>query len=151
MHGYDSDHNDMKGFFLAFGPNISMALIEEAHLVDVCASLCATVGVNPPKSNRREIIVPSNYMFTSLKNEIVEKDIGQDIESIVSAIKNSGLNFEAIYLVGSFGRGEGSVRFDGSRWRGTNDYDVLVIHSTNVVDLNPLKELGLEAERKAYK
>jgi hypothetical protein len=83
-------------------------------------------------------------MFTSLNNEIVEKDIGQDVQSIVSAIKNSVLNFEAIYLVGSFGRGEGTVRFDGSRWRGINDYDVLVIPSTDLVDLNPLKELGLE-------
>ena len=58
MHGYDSDHNDMKGFFLAFGPNISMALIEEVHLVDVCASLCATVGVNPPKSNEGKSLFP---------------------------------------------------------------------------------------------
>ena len=85
-------------------------------------------------------------MFTNLNNESVEKNIGQDIQSIVSAIKGA-LNFEAIYLVGSFGRNEGSVRFDGSRWRGMNDYDVLIILPTNLVDLEPLKELGLELAR----
>ena len=58
MHGYDSDHDDMKGFFLAFGPNISMAAIEETHLIDVCASLCATVGVNPPKGNQGISLLP---------------------------------------------------------------------------------------------
>jgi hypothetical protein len=59
MHGYDSDHDDMKGFFLAFGPNISTAVIEEAHLIDVCASLCATVGLKPPKSNQGKSLLPS--------------------------------------------------------------------------------------------
>ncbi len=58
MHGYDSDHDDMKGFFLAVGPNISTAVIEEAHLIDVCASLCATVGVKPPKSNQGKSLLP---------------------------------------------------------------------------------------------
>jgi predicted AlkP superfamily pyrophosphatase or phosphodiesterase len=51
MHGYASEHDDMKGFFLAFGPDISSYNVAEAHLVDVCASLCAAVGVNPPASN----------------------------------------------------------------------------------------------------
>jgi len=60
MHGYDSDHDDMKGFFLAFGPNISVGLMEEAHLIDVCASLCATVGVNPPKGNHGKSLLPVN-------------------------------------------------------------------------------------------
>jgi predicted AlkP superfamily pyrophosphatase or phosphodiesterase len=51
MHGYDSEHDDMKGFFLAFGPDISSKIVAEAHLIDVCASLCAAVGVGPPASN----------------------------------------------------------------------------------------------------
>ena len=51
MHGYDSEHDDMKGFFLAFGPGISSKVLEEAHLVDVCSSLCAAVGVRSPASN----------------------------------------------------------------------------------------------------
>lgn len=83
-------------------------------------------------------------MFTSLDNRIVERDIGEDIQSIVAAIKKNGLRFEAIYLVGSFGRGEGSVRFDGTRWRGINDYDIQLISSTSEVDVQALKELGLE-------
>jgi predicted AlkP superfamily pyrophosphatase or phosphodiesterase len=52
MHGYDSEHDDMKGFFLAFGPDISSKIVAEAHLCDVCASLCTAVGVSPPASNQ---------------------------------------------------------------------------------------------------
>ena len=51
MHGYDSEHDDMKGFFLAFGPRILPKVVAEAHLVDVCASLSTAVGVKPPRSN----------------------------------------------------------------------------------------------------
>ena len=51
MHGYDSEHDDMKGFFLAFGPDISSKIVAEANLVDACASLCTAVGVGPPASN----------------------------------------------------------------------------------------------------
>jgi len=51
MHGYDSEHDDMKGFFLAFGPKVLPKVVADAHLVDVCPSLCAAVGVAPPRSN----------------------------------------------------------------------------------------------------
>src|SRR5581483_4634973 len=51
MHGYDSEHDDMKGFFLALGPGLSRKVIEEAELIDVCASLCAAVGLAPPAAN----------------------------------------------------------------------------------------------------
>lgn len=52
MHGYDTDHDDMKGFLLAFGPAISPKLIDEAQLIDSCATLCAAVGVRMPAGNR---------------------------------------------------------------------------------------------------
>ena len=58
MHGYDSEHDDMKGFFLAFGPEISSKIVAEAHLVDVCASLCTAVGVSPPVSNEGNSLLP---------------------------------------------------------------------------------------------
>lgn len=51
MHGYASDHDDMKGFFLAYGPGISTNRMEEVELVDVCATLCGSVGVRPPREN----------------------------------------------------------------------------------------------------
>ena len=48
----------MKGFFLALGPGISARTIEECHLIDVCASLCAAVGVRPPaRSQGRSLIL----------------------------------------------------------------------------------------------
>jgi hypothetical protein len=51
MHGYDTDHDDMKGFFLACGPEIISKTLDEVSLVDVCPSLCTAVGVRPPSGN----------------------------------------------------------------------------------------------------
>jgi predicted AlkP superfamily pyrophosphatase or phosphodiesterase len=57
MHGYDSDHDDMKGFFLALGPNINPQVLEEVELIDVCPSLCAVAGVRPPQGNRGKTLL----------------------------------------------------------------------------------------------
>jgi hypothetical protein len=81
-------------------------------------------------------------MYTCQKFECAEHDIEQDIQTIISAVQNNGVAFDAIYLVGSFGRGEGSVHFDGVRWRGVNDYDVLLICSEFRAGLAKLRELG---------
>ena len=81
-------------------------------------------------------------MFTAGNDSRVEKDIAEDISLIVEAIKAEGLNYDAIYLVGSFGRSEGTAYFDGDRWRGLNDYDLLIISSGDVCDADALKKLG---------
>ena len=81
-------------------------------------------------------------MFTACNDARVEKDIGEDISLIVKAIKAEGLSYDAIYLVGSFGRSEGTAYFDGDRWRGINDYDLLIISSGCVSDAATLKKLG---------
>lgn len=52
MHGYDSSLDDMKGFFLAFGPDVSPHFYEEVNLIDVCPSICAAAGVTPPLDSR---------------------------------------------------------------------------------------------------
>jgi predicted AlkP superfamily pyrophosphatase or phosphodiesterase len=52
MHGYDSNHPDMKGFLLAFGPDISAKSLQEVNLIDVCPTICAAVGVRPPLENK---------------------------------------------------------------------------------------------------
>lgn len=83
-------------------------------------------------------------MYTCQKLDGIELDIQQDIQAIVSAVENNGIAFDAIYLVGSFGRGEGSVCFDGVRWRGVNDYDVLVICPEFEAGLPKLRQLGRE-------
>jgi hypothetical protein len=80
-------------------------------------------------------------MFTASNDSRVEKDIAEDISFIVEAIKAEGLNYDAIYLVGSFGRSEGTAHFDGDRWRGLNDYDLLIISSGEVWDEDALKKL----------
>lgn len=50
MHGYDSNHPDMHGFFLAWGPGIAPARLPRAELVDVCPTLCQLIGVRAPKA-----------------------------------------------------------------------------------------------------
>jgi predicted AlkP superfamily pyrophosphatase or phosphodiesterase len=52
MHGYDSNHDDMKGFLLAFGPGIPTKSVDEANLIDVCPTHCAAADVQPPRENR---------------------------------------------------------------------------------------------------
>ncbi|MBW1981209.1 MAG: alkaline phosphatase family protein [Deltaproteobacteria bacterium] len=59
MHGYRSDHDDMKGFFLAFGPEIQPRVIEEVNLIDVCPSICAAVAVRSTESNRGTCLLVS--------------------------------------------------------------------------------------------
>ncbi|MBW1981210.1 MAG: NfeD family protein [Deltaproteobacteria bacterium] len=65
--------------------------------------------------------------FTLHNRVDIENDVQEDLNFIVDSIKASNLEYSSIYLIGAFGRGEGTVRFDGSRWRAVNDYDLLVI------------------------
>jgi predicted nucleotidyltransferase len=81
-------------------------------------------------------------MFTACSDVRVAKDIGDDIATIVEAIKAEEPSYDAIYLVGSFGRSEGAAYFDGDRWRALNDYDLLIVSSSTVSDADVLKKLG---------
>jgi predicted nucleotidyltransferase len=87
-------------------------------------------------------------MFTARNDDRIEKDIGEDIGSILAAVERQGVSYDAIYLVGSFGRGEGSAYFDGHRWRGLNDYDLLIVSSGPVSNADALKRLGQELAKR---
>ncbi len=87
-------------------------------------------------------------MFTARKDDRMEKDIGEDMGSILAAVECQGVRYDAIYLVGSFGRGEGSAYFDGHRWRGLNDYDLLIVSSDPRSDADLLKRLGQELAKR---
>ncbi|SRR5581483_11129249 len=81
-------------------------------------------------------------MFTA--NERARADIQGDVRSVVAVIDERGIPYDAIYLVGAFGRGEGSVRFDGQRWRAVNDYDFVIVSSVAEETRERLKSLGRE-------
>lgn len=51
MHGYDPHHEKMKGFAVVYSKDIEHKKIEEAHLVDVCPTLCDLIGIRYPKNN----------------------------------------------------------------------------------------------------
>ena len=51
MHGYDSDHDKMKGLAIAWGDQVPIKTVEEARLVDVCPTLCDLMHIPAPSSN----------------------------------------------------------------------------------------------------
>lgn len=57
----------------------------------------------------------------------INRDIRQDLDHIINSIAAGNVEYSSIYLIGAFGRGEGTVKFDGKRWRAVNDYDLLII------------------------
>lgn len=81
-------------------------------------------------------------MSTHRGDDQVEHDIRPDVESIVAAIRGSGVEFDAVYLLSSTGRGEGTVSFHGSGWTEINDYDLVVICPEGATALPSLRHLG---------
>ena len=86
-------------------------------------------------------------LFTQQTNTQIDEDVRQDLDYIGSAIDSCGVEYSAIYLVGAFGRGEGSVRFDGKRWRAVNDYDLVVITADCEKLRSCFERLGSELAR----
>ena len=67
--------------------------------------------------------------YTVLDKPVVENEIQKHMEKALQVLlsyKNK-LGLNSIVLVGSFGRGEGSVIFDQGRIRPLNDYDFLLV------------------------
>jgi hypothetical protein len=87
-------------------------------------------------------------MFSIHNRSDIDQGILRDIEFVRSALESSLIGYDSIYLVGSFGRGEGSVRFDGFRWKGINDYDLLVICPDELQITLSLKDLGSHLARQ---
>lgn len=57
----------------------------------------------------------------------IDADLEVDFQVVLSAVRDAGIRYDALYLVGGFGRGEGSVEYDGRRWRAVNDYDFFLV------------------------
>ena len=82
--------------------------------------------------------------YTLKNNPQIDQDIEYDLKYVVSAIDASELEYSSIYLIGGFGRGEGTVKFIGNRWRAVNDYDLVVIASDCTKHKSYLKRLSIE-------
>ncbi len=67
------------------------------------------------------------FNFTVHSNVRVNEAISRDIEKICTRIKTNISDLVAIILVGGFGRGEGSVLFEGESVRPVNDYDLVAV------------------------
>jgi len=51
MHGYDSYHEDMKGFAIVSGNGLAPYKLPEVSLIDVCPTLCDLIGIAYPLGN----------------------------------------------------------------------------------------------------
>jgi len=60
MHGYDSSEDDMKGFAVVSLADDQVETIKEAHLVDICPTICDSLHINSPKNNEGESLIHSN-------------------------------------------------------------------------------------------
>jgi len=57
MHGYFPDIDEQKGFAILYSKNRNYnAKISEAHLIDICPTLCDLLNLKPPKSNKGKSI-----------------------------------------------------------------------------------------------
>lgn len=86
-------------------------------------------------------------MFSIHNRSDIDQVIRRDLDIVVAAIDATLIAYHSIYLTGSFGRGEGTVEFDGSRWRAVNDYDVLVICPDDLHVPSCIKNLGKDLAR----
>lgn len=65
--------------------------------------------------------------YTIHHNPCINQDIQKDLNHIIDCINSCGIKYLSIYLIGAFGRGEGSVHYIHNRWHGINDYDLTII------------------------
>lgn len=82
--------------------------------------------------------------FTRYNDEIVNQKVEADLEIICQElVKHSkALGLVAIILTGGFGRGEGSVLWDGETVRPVNDYDLLVVTEKIIPPYKLLNQLS---------
>ncbi len=57
MHGYDSRHEKMQGFAIAWRNGIQPKVLVQRSLVDICPTLCELLGVPPPQLSEGESLV----------------------------------------------------------------------------------------------
>lgn len=101
------------------------------------------------------------YMhFTIQNNQNIDEMVIQHLDLIVQKLRDAfGDKITAIYLVGGFGRGEGTVVNTRGAFLPMNDYDLLVIGKSRHLDLKQLtkiremaaKEIGIRFVDISYK
>jgi len=85
--------------------------------------------------------------FTIRPEPEIDQNVEEDLARIVETIRQKGIDYYAVYLIGSFGRGEGTVYFNGSRWLAINDYDLVVVVDDCAKARLVLHQLGQELAR----
>ncbi len=78
--------------------------------------------------------------YTALDDPIVDQTVEEHMQQIVAAV-TSRIEPQAIFLRGSFGRGEGSVVVEGSGLRFLSDYELMVVTS-DYRDRQPLQTVA---------
>ena len=82
--------------------------------------------------------------YTMRPEDGIDADLEADFQLVISAVRDAGIKYDAFYLVGGFGRGEGSVEHDGARWRAVNDYDFFLVGDFGPQERAQRAQLGRE-------
>ena len=61
MHGYLPDADEMQGFLMVHGPRVEPRALEEAEMVDVCATICHLLGRPRPPLCRGRSVLPATH------------------------------------------------------------------------------------------
>ncbi len=133
MHGYHPDCPDNQAFFLTHlhGQDFS-APIATVKATQVFHTFCDLLGLNNIDFDRSLSAVDARYRvadaprFSEAEDAEVKAVVNDHMTLLVSHIRETAPDAQAVVLSGSFGRGEGSVLRGENRPRPLNDYDVLV-------------------------
>jgi hypothetical protein len=83
--------------------------------------------------------------FTIQADSFIDKAIATQLDLIVQALDDNSISYESIYLIGSFGRGEGAVTQRSGQWLALNDYDIQLITETPSIEAKKhLAKIGLQ-------
>ena len=82
--------------------------------------------------------------FTAHNDFEVDAYVKGDLDYILTVTKKYEIEFVAVYLIGGFGRGEGTVFFNGIHWQSVNDYDLLYVVEDCKTLLNKRHAMSIE-------
>lgn len=81
--------------------------------------------------------------FTIQDNKLVDEKIQEDMELICKCVLKY-INPVSILLIGSFGRGEGSVLIEDNKIFPLKDYDILIVSNSNLLSSVKLQQVNDE-------
>jgi predicted AlkP superfamily pyrophosphatase or phosphodiesterase len=136
MHGYAPEAPDNQGLFLLCGEGITQPRRLGVVLPDTFHAVLHALLFEPGVIDTLLPPQPSPPIAGAAQ---VEADLAAALRRILPLLHPG----DSVVLHGGFGRGEGTLLYDGTRYRALNDYDVMVVGPGPRPDI-PWKDIGAE-------